>query len=259
MARNKPPIPWSLYSSVVVRKHTPTAGKGKKGRRAFKKCLRWEFHFTCIYCRLRESDFGYRPQSSFAVDHMVPRKVRPSAANDYANCYYVCRFCNSSKGVTWPSSDEQAAGFRFFDPCQDVASDHFAFKEDTVVALPDSKIAEYTLAEIRNINKDKTTKHRRRQVLERIRDLREMRRVVHKAARQAPQRGDRVLAKIDKWLDELYTPTMSRAPCHCGRAVGAIGETWPEGYFDVFGSLAETDLARPPQGQLSDDVAREAL
>ena len=41
--------------------------------------------------------------------------------------------------------------------------------------------------------------------------------------------------------------------------VGAMSETWPQGYFDVFGSLAETDLARPPQGQLDDDVAREAL
>ncbi len=43
------------------------------------------------------------------------------------------------------------------------------------------------------------------------------------------------------------------------RLIGAMGETWPEGYFGVFGSLAETDLARPPQGELSDDAPREIL
>lgn len=43
------------------------------------------------------------------------------------------------------------------------------------------------------------------------------------------------------------------------RLVGAMADTWPEGYFDVFGSLAGVDLARPEQGDLADDAARRSL
>ncbi len=43
------------------------------------------------------------------------------------------------------------------------------------------------------------------------------------------------------------------------RLVGTMSKTWPEGYFDVFGSLGEVDLARPSQGDLANDAARRSL
>lgn len=215
MAGSKRQAPWSFPTSVVVREHAPSPGEAANGWRAFRGCLRWEFDFTCIYCGLRESDFGYRSRSRFSVDHLRPRKLFPRAVDDYANCYYACIYCNTSKGNGWPSRGEQAAGFRFFDPCRDVASEHFALQKDTIVAVGGSKVAEYTLDEVRNMNKDRTTKRRRREVLERIRDLIEMRSALRKAPEQAQPRCRRLVAKIDKWLDELYTPTESRGPCSC--------------------------------------------
>ena len=43
------------------------------------------------------------------------------------------------------------------------------------------------------------------------------------------------------------------------KLAGAMVETWPDGYFDVFGSLVEMDLARPSQGDLADDAARRPM
>ena len=41
------------------------------------------------------------------------------------------------------------------------------------------------------------------------------------------------------------------------KLLGVMVETWPDGYFDVFGSLAGEDLARPLQGNLADDAGAE--
>jgi hypothetical protein len=39
----------------------------------------------------------------------------------------------------------------------------------------------------------------------------------------------------------------------------AIAREWPAGYFELFGSLADTDLERPAQPSPGDDRAREPL
>jgi len=39
----------------------------------------------------------------------------------------------------------------------------------------------------------------------------------------------------------------------------AIKRAWPPGYFDVFGSLENTDLERPPQPDVRDQAGREPL
>ena len=39
----------------------------------------------------------------------------------------------------------------------------------------------------------------------------------------------------------------------------AIENTWPEGYFEIFGALADQDFERPPQGSFRDDTPRESL
>jgi hypothetical protein len=43
------------------------------------------------------------------------------------------------------------------------------------------------------------------------------------------------------------------------RLVGALSHTWPAGYFELFGSLADESFERPPQPSLSRDVRRTAL
>jgi hypothetical protein len=39
----------------------------------------------------------------------------------------------------------------------------------------------------------------------------------------------------------------------------ALDNSWPEGYFDVLGSLKGSDLRRPPQGRFEDDARRRPL
>ncbi len=34
-----------------------------------------------------------------STEHRVLRSVDPSGADDYANCYYACRFCNEARGT----------------------------------------------------------------------------------------------------------------------------------------------------------------
>jgi hypothetical protein len=230
MAEDPPPSPWSLPKSVVRRKHEPSPREGQDGWKAFKPCLRWEFEFTCIYCRLRETDFGRAGQSSFGVEHYRPKdsEERPefrAFAKDYCNCYYACVHCNSSKGSKYPSPKEEALGSRFFDPCRDVWAQHFALAEDTIVVIGNSKVAQYTLDEVRTINA-KEAKEVRRQVLKRIRGLNALR---ARAARLTPFAGsvDRAdmessLKEIDDWLHDLYACTVL-APGPCAASCGLVG------------------------------------
>ncbi len=39
----------------------------------------------------------------------------------------------------------------------------------------------------------------------------------------------------------------------------AIRHTWPRDYFELFGALRDSDLARPPQGDLTADSPRKSL
>ncbi len=52
-------------------------------------------------------------------------------------------------------------------------------------------------------------------------------------------------ASISKWVQEKLRR--------------ALEDTWPKGYFELFGSLADTDFERPPQPSLADDAPREQL
>lgn len=39
----------------------------------------------------------------------------------------------------------------------------------------------------------------------------------------------------------------------------AIRHTWPRDYFELFGALRDSDLTRPPQGDLTADSPRKSL
>ena len=40
---------------------------------------------------------------------------------------------------------------------------------------------------------------------------------------------------------------------------GDLADEWPDEFFTYFGSLAESDLERPPQGRYEDDSPRVGL
>jgi hypothetical protein len=45
----------------------------------------------------------------------------------------------------------------------------------------------------------------------------------------------------------------------CKTLKRALENAWPEGYFDVLGSLSGSDLRRPDQGRFEDDAPRGKL
>jgi hypothetical protein len=55
----------------------------------------------------------------FEIDHFKPRAKFPELENAYGNLYYSCRLCNSYKKDFWPSAEDEAAGLKFIDPCEE--------------------------------------------------------------------------------------------------------------------------------------------
>lgn len=64
------------------------------------------------------------------------------------------------------------------------------------------------------------------------------RRRIERAARE----GD---VSVSQWVKEKLTEALER--------------DWPAGYFDLFGTLKDSDLERPAQPRSSADVRRESL
>src|SRR5437016_52840 len=62
---------------------------------------------------------------NFTIDHYEPRKHNEKLAHEYSNLMYCCIDCNRYKGSRWPTASQQAKGYHFFRPDQNVYSDHF--------------------------------------------------------------------------------------------------------------------------------------
>jgi hypothetical protein len=111
---------------VVIKRSKPPREWKDYGR--YKPYLRRDFSYTCAYSWVHESWLGGEPE--FEVEHFRPKGKREFAhlQFDYANLYYVWGPCNRLKGGAWPSPEEEAAGFRFVDPCAEVAFEYFAYE-----------------------------------------------------------------------------------------------------------------------------------
>ncbi len=60
------------------------------------------------------------------VDHFRPwsRPEFKHLEKEWGNLYYTCRLCNGSKSNHWPTTEQDARGLRFVDPCEDDPDDH---------------------------------------------------------------------------------------------------------------------------------------
>lgn len=77
----------------------------------YKPQLSIEGHHQCVYCAIREADFGgYR---NFHVEHFRPKSLDrfKHLALDYFNLFYACSICNGFKSNDWPG-----------DPCPDLST-----------------------------------------------------------------------------------------------------------------------------------------
>lgn len=107
----------------TARRHEPSPA-----RRWFdyRRCLRWDFGFTCAFCLLHEADLhgeaGSEGLGTFTVEHWRPRSAEPELALEYRNCLWACRLCNRAR-----SNRPIVAldGRHLLDPTQVAWSDRF--------------------------------------------------------------------------------------------------------------------------------------
>jgi len=59
------------------------------------------------------------------VDHFLPRDRYTHLLHEWSNLYYSCTVCNCHHKRNHPTAAEEAAGYRFVDPCQEDPDDHF--------------------------------------------------------------------------------------------------------------------------------------
>jgi uncharacterized protein (TIGR02646 family) len=113
----------------------------------YKAHLRPLFRGRCAYCLTPDDRLG--GMESMTVDHFWPRDRYPDLLLSWENLYYSCGVCNEHYKKNHPSEREEAAGFRFVDPCQDDPDEHFRLIVDPrtgerCVVRPLSPAAEYS-------------------------------------------------------------------------------------------------------------------
>ena len=76
------------------------------------------------------------------------------------------------------------------------------------------------------------------------------------------------MGQLTVYIDDETRARIERAATEAGVSVSSwvkeklsrcLETEWPDGYFALFGSLAESDLERPPQLEAGLDREREAL
>lgn len=68
--------------------------------------------------------------------------------------------------------------------------------------------------------------------------------------------NDEIAHRVESAAKEAGVSTSSWVRA---RLEQSLSQQWPEGYFNLFGCLADSDLERPEQPSLALDLPREAL
>ena len=78
--------PTTAPRGPIRRVHRPKQYAGKRGYEKYRRCLRWEFGFTCSFCLLHESDFHVglaaipaAGSGLFTIEHLLARSTNPEA------------------------------------------------------------------------------------------------------------------------------------------------------------------------------------
>ena len=75
--------------------------------------LRRDFEDRCAYCMRRIGT-----ETEMQIDHFDPRQ-KNSKLQVYSNLFLADAHCNGAKGDIWPTPEEQAAGCRFLNCCDE--------------------------------------------------------------------------------------------------------------------------------------------
>ena len=90
----------------------------------FRRCLRWDFGFSCAFCLVHEADLiahGVEGTGLTSVEHYALQSTSPEQAGTYANCFYACRFCNGSRSTRAAENGDA----HLLDPCAATWASHF--------------------------------------------------------------------------------------------------------------------------------------
>ena len=83
--------PFEYPTKPHDRRHGPD---GYKQYKTYKRWLRDEFVFRCVYCLSQEVWYPNR-NHAFGVEHFYPKSVKPNLVCDYSNLLYACNRCNT--------------------------------------------------------------------------------------------------------------------------------------------------------------------
>jgi len=129
------------------------------------------------------------------------RSPSPNLRDEYANTFYVCRFCNGARHDT-PEVD--ATGRRLLDPCSVAWAEHFRVEEDRLLPIEGDLDAEYT-HEIYDLDDPRKREKRRMRasvVRDAIRVLKEAPECTN-ALRRLEPKSDIDRAEINKAIELL--------------------------------------------------------
>ena len=196
----------ALPAQPQTRRHRPEKGMRKDEWQDYRRCLRWDFGFTCPFCLLHESDLaehGAVGENKITVEHREFRSKHPHLANQYENTFLACSFCNGSRGDRYPAVDD--SGRKLLDPTRVAWADHFEWQGDALRPKSGDSDAGYTW-EAYNLDGDKKRKRLqwRRQLIDRAQSLlKEVPLLItqlNRSARTARKQGDthRALQKLKK-------------------------------------------------------------
>lgn len=133
---------------------------------AYRRCIRWDFGFTCAFCLLHERDFcpdGTGGTGAMTIEHLVPQS-QGVRQNDYGNLVYACRFCNGSRRAVPLHTDEGG----LLDPTRAAWADHFVTRGDELLPVEGNRDAAHT-ANTYDLNDER--KVRRRETRRTFREL----------------------------------------------------------------------------------------
>ena len=86
-------------------------------------------------------EHGAQGTGLFATEHFHSQTSFPALANDYDNCFYICRYCNGSKGERPVQADD---GRTLLNPCLAAWGEHFEYDENEFRLEPRTADARYT-------------------------------------------------------------------------------------------------------------------
>lgn len=143
---------------LKVRTQTPPQYINYK---SYKKYLRIEFGYCCVYCNVREPEIG--GSQSFHIDHYAPKHLFPEKSTDYSNLFYSCRECNTRKGKFWPNESQKDLGQFILNPCDHDLDEHFDQQDDEWVAK--SLTAEWNITKLRLNSPENLTLRQDRKII----------------------------------------------------------------------------------------------